>query len=69
MNKTTSETESAVWILTNPDQPEVKIWGILGPERLRRVLVATGTAAEQIGVGPLSEIQAQSGDVLSFRTD
>ena len=69
MNKATSETESAVWILTNPDQPDVKIWGIPGTERLCRVLVATGIAAEQISIGPLSEIQAQSGDVRIFRSD
>ena len=69
MNKATCGTETAVWILTNPNQPETKIWSIPGSERLRRVLVAAGIAAEQIGIGPFSEIQARNGDVLIFRSD
>ena len=66
MKKVTGRMKTAVWILTNPDQPEVKIWGLPGSERLRRVLIAVGTAAAQIGIGPLSGIQARSGDCLSF---
>ena len=69
MKKVTGRMKTAVWILTNPDQPEVKIWGLPGSERLRRVLIAVGTAAAQIGIGPLSGIQARSGDMLIFRSD
>jgi phosphatidylglycerophosphate synthase len=69
MSKATSGTQTAIWILTDPDQPELKIWGISGAERLRRVLVAAGTAADRIGVGPLAALRAQSGDVLIVRAD
>jgi phosphatidylglycerophosphate synthase len=64
-----SGAETAVWILTNPDQPDVKIWGLPGPERLRRVLVAAGVTAEKIVIGSLAEIQAGSGSLLLFRSD
>lgn len=69
MSKATSGTQTAIWILTDPEQPELKIWGISGAERLRRVLVAAGTAADRISVGPLAAFQAQSGDVLIVRAD
>ena len=64
-----SGTQTAVWILTNPDQPDVKIWGILGSERLHRTLAAVGVAGQQVGIGPRSEIPVHSGDLLLFRSD
>ncbi len=69
MTKATSGTQTAIWLLTAPDQPELKIWGISGAERLRRMCIAAGTAAEQIGVGPPAAFRAQSRDVLIVRAD
>lgn len=69
MGKATSGVQTTIWILTDPDQPELKIWGISGAERLRRVLVAADTPADRIGVGPLAALQVQGGDVLIVRAD
>ena len=69
MGKATSGVQTTIWILTDPDQPELTIWGISGAERLRRVLVAADTPADRIGVGPLAALQAQRGDMLIVRAD
>jgi hypothetical protein len=39
------------WILTEPTQSEVIIWGLSTAERLRRALLASGLSPEQISVG------------------
>lgn len=69
MGKVTSGPQTAVWILTDPDQPELKIWGLSGAERLRRALEAAGIAADRIGIGPRAAFRAQGREVLLVRAD
>lgn len=64
-----SGAETRVWILTQPDQVDVKIWGISGPGRLWRALVTAGVAADNIVIGSFSDIEEGSGDLLLFRSD
>jgi phosphatidylglycerophosphate synthase len=65
-----SEGEGAcAWILADPDQPEIRVWGVTLTERLHRTLLSIGFSAERIGRGSLSEGRAQPSVRLVFRSD
>lgn len=57
------------WILEEPTQPQVKIWGLSVAERLRRALLALGLTRAQISLGPSSEVRGQEDVFLLFRSD
>lgn len=58
-----------VWILTEPTQPEVTVWGISTVERLRRVLLAAGLSYEQISVGPVTTLTGQEDFYVLIRSE
>lgn len=57
------------WILREPGQPEVVVWGVPVAERLRRALLAAGVPNKRIGAGPASAVSADNGPLLIFRSD
>jgi phosphatidylglycerophosphate synthase len=59
----------SVWILIEPGQPAIKVWGLPVVERLRRALYAAGVPSERIGVGPACEVSSQGSRLLIFRSD
>jgi hypothetical protein len=56
------------WILTEPIQPEVTIWGLSPTERLRRALLAAGLSPEQISVGSVATISWQEDFCILIRS-
>lgn len=57
------------WVLREPSQPDVAVWGVPVAERLRRALLAAGVPNERIGAGPASAVSADNGPLLIFRSD
>lgn len=57
------------WILTEPQQPVIPVWGLSGVERLRRVLRAAGVPDAQIRSGPASAVVSQNETLLLLRSD
>ncbi|MGH8009462.1 MAG: CDP-alcohol phosphatidyltransferase family protein [Candidatus Binatia bacterium] len=69
MRRSTEKKGIGAWILTEPNQPVVKVWGLSIVERLRRALCAAGVPREQIGIGPASQVSARESRLLIFRSD
>jgi len=69
MTEMKAHSDLAVWILEEPHQPSVKIWGLSGTERLRRALRATGIGHEQIHIGSYTAVSTRAARVLLFRSD
>lgn len=57
-----------VWILAEPTRSPVTIWGLSTIERLRRAVLATGLASEQISVGPPVVISGREDFYLLIRS-
>jgi hypothetical protein len=70
MKHTTGGRTAGLWILLSPDQPECRVWGLTGVERLQRTLTAAGVAPERIGVGSLVLLNRVNTEALViFRAD
>ncbi len=62
------ETRQA-WIVTEPQQSDIRVWGIAPAERLRRALDAVGVASERIDSDPSVDLPCVTGSLLLFRSD
>ena len=62
------ETRQA-WIVTEPQQSDIRVWGIAPAERLRRALDAVGVASEHIDSDPSVDLPCVTGSLLLFRSD
>lgn len=69
MRRATEEKGIGAWILTEPHQPVVKVWGLSIVERLRRALCAAGVPRDRISIGPASEVSARARTLLIVRSD
>jgi hypothetical protein len=57
------------WILVEPDQPDIEVWGVPVVERLRRALLALGIPKDQIDVGLASAVDVGEHPLLILRSD
>jgi len=57
------------WILLEPTQTVVKIWGLSTAERLHRALLAAGLSSDQISVGSARTIVGQGDFLLLIRSE
>lgn len=69
MRRYSGEEGPSAWILTEPSQPAVEVWGLPVAERLRRALHAAGVPNERIDVGPASKASPRGSTLLIFRSD
>jgi len=69
MRRSSEGEGPSTWILIEPSQPAVKVWGLPVAERLQRALHAAGVPSERIGVGPASEASSRGSTLLIFRSD
>ena len=64
----TKQTVQA-WIITGPQQSQVRVWGISPAERLRRVLLAVGIENEHIRIGTAADVSSSFSSFLLFRSE
>ena len=73
MTHITEGKEPGVWLVSTSDQPNCRVWGLTGIERLHRTLIAAGVPQERIGGGALTAVNRAGDDVDSviviFRAD
>lgn len=69
MKQTVQGKNLSVWILTEPHQADLTVWGLSGTERLRRALRAAGVPNEQIGSGPVPQAHPGTDTLVIFRSD
>jgi phosphatidylglycerophosphate synthase len=69
MRRASREEGAGAWVLMEPSQPDLKLWGVPATERLRRALCAAGVPPERIGMGPGSEAHGWGGALLLLRSD
>jgi phosphatidylglycerophosphate synthase len=69
MRQSVGRVDVQAWILVEPNQLEITIWGVPVVERLRRALLTAGIPRDQIEVGPASVIDAREHTLLILRSD
>ena len=69
MSKKSEGEGACAWILVEPGQSEVRVWGVALPERLHRTLLTLGFSADRISRESLFEERTQSRVRLIFRSD
>jgi hypothetical protein len=69
MKQTAQGQNLSVWILTDPQIPDLTVWGLSSAERLRRALRAAGVPDEQIGSGPMPQVRPGTDTLVIFRSD
>lgn len=69
MKQTAQGKNLSVWILTDPQQADLTVWGLSSTERLRRALRAAGVPDEHIGSGPAPQVHPGTDTLVIFRAD
>jgi hypothetical protein len=66
MKHTTGRREIGVWLVATLDQPDCRVWGLTGVERLRRTVIAAGVPQKCIRVGPLAAVNQTNDKALAI---
>ena len=69
MRQSSGESGPSAWILTEPSQSQVSVWGLTAVERLRREAKAAGVHESAIRIGPGSRAWPSGETCIVFRSD